>query len=462
MLSHYQKIEEIGRGGMGCVYKATDPMGKVVAIKMMSNKVTCYPEYRALFQSEVDSLKQMNHPSVVKIAGEPFSDQSGNLYLPMEFISGKTIEQYVRANGPLSPENAISVMVEILDAMSYIHHHQVVDKNGNARYVGCIHRDIKPSNIMIREDGSICIIDFGIAKDSAIGSSGKTVGRIIGTDGYMSPEQATGLNIDTRTDIYSLGCVFYYMLTGRAAIPKQDNDYKTVQAILASNMPLPSLTSPRISQKIDNVFLKAVDKNMTHRFQSAKEFRQALTEDKQETDEVSTNSIPTVRIGRGANNDIIVDARYDSVSTNHLIIRGITDTSKGGYKCSLQIEDISRNGSGINGRKIHHEVQVIDYSDTYSLPQVMLAGRSDCVLNWHEVISILRKQGWNTQTIKEPQPPVKEGLGIAWSIVSLLFPIIGWILWGVWKDEHPQKASTAAKMAWIGFFVNLVSYIFLI
>ena len=182
MSYQYSDNDIIGRGGMGCVYKGRDPAGNLVAIKMMSNQVTCYPEYRALFQSEVNALRKMNHPSVVRIVGKPFQDSAGNLFLPMEYVQGKTIEQYIRQNGPMSSNKAIEVMKMVLEAMQYVHEH------------GCIHRDIKPSNIMIRDDGRICIIDFGIAKDSEVGSSGKTVGRIIGTDGYMSPEQATGLS----------------------------------------------------------------------------------------------------------------------------------------------------------------------------------------------------------------------------------------------------------------------------
>lgn len=461
MPPRYQCIEEIGRGGMGCVYKGIDPTGKTVAIKMMSNEVTCYPEYRALFQSEVDSLRQMNHPSVVRIVGEPFSDPSGNLYLPMEFIQGKTIEQYVHSHGPMTPSEAISVMVKILDAMSYIHCHKIVDRYGHVRYAGCIHRDIKPSNVMMRDDKSICIIDFGIAKDSAIGSSGKTVGRIIGTDGYMSPEQAAGLNIDTRTDIYSLGCVFYYMLTGQPAIPKQESANKTIQAILSSNMPLPSHKSPGISQRIDAIFLKAVDKNMTHRWQTAEEFKRALINDDGEQDPQSTSRVPTVRVGRGANNDIVIDGQYDSVSMNHLVIRGINESSQNGSICYIQLEDISLNGSGVDGRKIHHEKQRIEYSDTHSLPQVMLAGRSDCILDWHEVVRRLKEQGWTVPAKAEHVQAPVEKLGIALGIACLLFPIVGWILWGVWKSEHPRKASSAAKWAWAGFLINLVSMIFL-
>lgn len=95
----YTIINKIGSGGMGCVYKARDSQGRIVALKMMSNKVTCYPEYRQLFQSEVDTLKMMNHLAVVHIVGEPYQYDAGNLYLPMEYVEGQTIEQWVKENG---------------------------------------------------------------------------------------------------------------------------------------------------------------------------------------------------------------------------------------------------------------------------------------------------------------------------------------------------------------------------
>lgn len=452
----------IGRGGMGCVYKGRDPKGNLVAIKMMSNQVTCYPEYRALFQSEVDSLRQMHHPSVVKIVGEPFGDSKGNLYLPMEFIQGMTIEQYVRSNGPIPPNIAKEFMIKILNAMSYVHSHRVADQQGHERYMGCIHRDIKPSNIMIRTNGEVCIIDFGIAKDSQVGSTGKTVGRIIGTDGYMSPEQANGLNIDKRTDIYSLGCVLYFMLTGQHAIAKKENDYKTIQAILHAEMPIPSHTNPGISSELDQVFLKAVDKDMRKRFQTADEFKQALSGESHLIP--PHQAVPTVTVGSSSDNDITINNQF--VSKHHLVIRGkqiaVEDPYNGSSSHSVvEVEDISRNGTGMNGRRLHHAIETIDFTTTHDLPQVMLAGRPECILNWSDVTSRLKAQGWDVTPLPPPPPPpphTPDSLAIGWAIVSLLFPIIGWILWGVWKEEHPEKASQAAKWAWAGFVINLISF----
>ena len=441
-MERYTLLEEIGHGGMGCVYKGHDNVtGNVVAIKMMSNKVTCYPEYRQLFQSEVDTLKKMNHPSVVHIVGDPYQE-NGNLYLPMEFVTGETIEQHVNKKGIFPVDEAIRIMLKVLEAIQYVH-----DR-------GKIHRDIKPSNIMLRPDGSICIIDFGIAKDARVGT-GQTVGRIIGTDGYMSPEQAKGLNIDKRTDIYALGCVFYFLLTGKHAIPKGNNDYETVCNILQSIPALPSEAVPGLPAHFDTIFLKAVDKNMTMRYQSAEEFKEAI-------EGINGNPTPKVTVGRLIENDISVD--NPDVSRHHLIIRGIEQpVTGGGYKYLIEITDDSTNGTGINGRLLRHQATTIDYNGTANLPEVMLAGRPELALDWNKVISKLKAKGWkpfahdgNGENNEGDLQPSREKLGLFLCIISFLVPIAGWVLWGVYRNEHPRKASMAAKMAWTGFIVGLI------
>lgn len=438
----YTLIEEIGHGGMGCVYKGMDQNGRKVAIKMMSNRVTCYPEYRQLFQSEVDTLKRMDHPAVVHIVGEPYRDDKGNLYLPMEYIEGQTIEQKVNSEGTIPMEEAVSLMCKILEALQYVH-----DRNR-------IHRDIKPSNIMIRPNGSICIIDFGIAKDARVGS-GNTVGHIIGTDGYMSPEQANGLNIDRRTDIYSLGCVLYYLLTGKHAISKGKNDYETICNILQNIPSLPSQSGTGVSTALDDVFAKAVDKNMTLRYQTASEFKDAI-------EQAIGKASPSVTIGRLESNNIVI--KHDDVSRRHLIIRGAERPMTGGAKqYQLEIVDVgSKNGTGINGRLLRNDTYSINYDGTVNLPEVLLAGKPELAINWPNVMSILRSKGWNPQVYdrpKPPKPPVpRESLHWFLCIVSLI-PPLGWILWGVYKDEHPQKASLAAKFGWIGFVISLIGFI---
>ena len=448
-MNDYKIIREVGKGGMGCVYESLDSSNNKVALKMMSAKAAAHPDYREMFDHEVRSLRKLSHPSIVKIVGEPFSDAGGNLFLPMEFVEGKTISQIVQANGAFNEQEALSIFIKLLDAFSYIHNKS------------CIHRDVKPSNIMIRPDGSICVIDFGIAKDSKT-STGKTIGRVVGTDGYMSPEQANGYNIDTRTDIYSLGCLLHYMLTGTHAIPKQSNDYDTICAILENNFPLVSEKGFTVSDKTQKAILTAVNKNMTLRFQTTEEFKAALTD----------KAICKISVGR-SNCDITLYGEY--VSSHHLdIIWEPQNEKASSYK--VTIKDHSTNGTGVNGRKIKNESYsfMINQSvkslmnDPSSLPQVMIAGLASHVLEWKTVLNILfEKMDLPTSIIDEYTgdtdvhgglvvPPKSEDITVGYGILCFVIPIAGWILGAVWKSENPIKAKSANKLAWYGFLFNLV------
>lgn len=449
-MNDYKIIREVGKGGMGCVYEATDTGSNKIALKMMAAKAASQPDYKEMFYHEVRSLQTLSHPSIVKIVGEPFSDEAGNLFLPMEFVEGKTLSQIVQVNGPYSEGEALSVFMRLLDVFSYIHRRH------------CIHRDVKPSNVMIRNDNSICVIDFGIAKDSKT-STGKTIGRIVGTDGYMSPEQANGFNIDTRTDIYSLGCLLHYMLTGSHAIAKQSNDYDTICTILENNFPLVADKGIAVSDRTQRAILTAVDKNMTLRFQTVDEFKAALTD----------GSSYKVTVGR-SNCNIILCGEY--VSGHHLDILWEAKDEKGSlYK--VTIADHSTNGTGVDGRKLKNDsftfmvnksVRAL-MADCSSLPQVMIAGLASYTLDWRSVLNVLfDKMDLPTSVLEEEtelrneyveDEPVSlnvEKITVGCAILSFLVPIAGWILGYVWKQNAPVKAKSANRLAWYGFLFNCV------
>lgn len=410
-IDQYTLTGILGSGGMGCVYDAFDANGQHVALKMMSNNLSYNPLYRTLFENEVNALKDMSHPNIVKILGNPFSDKAGNFYLPMEFVDGKTVAQYICDRGmPFSCDEAVSIMCKILDAIGYVHKH------------GHIHRDIKPSNIMISPDGNdVCLIDFGIAKDAKVGSTGHTVGTIIGTDGYMSPEQANGLNIDKRTDIYSLGCVLFYMLTGQDAIQKQQNNQATIIAINNTAMPMPSSVNQSVPIWIDEVFAVAVDKDMTKRYQKASEFKSALLQHGPTPDVVVVT--PTVAVGRGKNNDIIINDPHLHVSSNHLTITGTQEVVNGQVNHFIHIIDHSTNGTGISGKLFKNATETINYTSMANLPEVLLAGYPEFTLDWVQVIARLKQQGWGNQP--QPQPildlvdPVKKPWWKSWGCMSV-------------------------------------------
>ena len=468
-MSDYRIIREVGKGGMGCVYEALDSYGTKIALKMMSAKAASHPDYREMFDYEVQSLKKLSNPSIVKIIGEPFSDANGNLFLPMEFVEGRTLSQIIKSEGAFNENDAISIFTKLLDVFSYIH--------GKS----CIHRDVKPSNIMIRPDGSVCVIDFGIAKDSKT-STGKTIGRVVGTDGYMSPEQANGYNIDTRTDIYSLGCLLHYMLTGTHAIAKQSNDYDTICAILENNFPLVSDKGITISDRTQKAILTAVNKNMTLRFQTAEEFKKALTDTlltKSSTNTyiVSVGRSNVIITGPSHACDIIMSSEY--VSGHHLDIIWEPQNESGTLH-KVTINDHSTNGTGVNGRKIKNESYsfVVDKSvksllnDYSSLPQVMIAGLATHILDWEKVLSVLfEKMDLPTSVVEEyddgsVNPISKEeyeelvkytsDITVGFGILCFVFPIAGWILGAAWKSKFSIKSKSANKLALYGFLFYIV------
>jgi serine/threonine-protein kinase len=319
-------------------------------------------DLRARFHQEVKISSQMEHPSIVKMYAS--FEEKGNLYLVMEYIEGETIEQYVRRRGFIEEGEAIRLLCEILSALGYAHQK------------GFVHRDIKPSNIMIRSNGSVCLLDFGIAKD--MNSNGLTIGQAtIGTDGYMSPEQAGGYNIDHRSDIYSLGCVFFYMLTGRHAIEKKLNDHETRIAIIQNDFPQAADYNPNISANTQNALNRATHKNMMQRFQSCREFELELNNKRT----MIMNNNNSISVGRGDCDIIIPNPK---VSQHHADIR--IDVQSG-YTRYL-FRDRSTNGTVIDGRQIHNgEIEI--YPHTH--PVILLAGIAE--LKWKTIEEIFQKKG---------------------------------------------------------------------
>ncbi|GHU17013.1 hypothetical protein FACS1894163_07400 [Spirochaetia bacterium] len=352
----------LGQGGMGKVYLGTDNKGNLVAIKEMLAEYVTDNDLRARFHQEVKISSQMEHPSIVKMYAS--FEENANLYLVMEYVEGETIEQYVRQRGAIDEGEAIRLICEMLSALGYAHQK------------GFVHRDIKPSNIMIRPNGSVCLLDFGIAKD--LNSNGLTVGQVtIGTDGYMSPEQAGGYNIDQRSDIYSLGCVLFYMLTGHHAIEKRSNDHETRMAIIQNDFPQAVDYNPNISANTQKILNKATHKNMMQRFQSCREFELELNNRRTMVKD-NNNSIS---VGRG-NCDIVVP--HPKVSQHHADIKVETQAGRTRYI----FQDRSSNGTIIDGRKIHNgEIEL----NPQAHPVILLAGTAE--LKWNVVEETFQRKG---------------------------------------------------------------------
>ncbi|MDR1022790.1 MAG: protein kinase [Prevotellaceae bacterium] len=361
----------IGGGGMGNVYLGTDPQGNCVAIKRMHPQLTTDANMRAFFHKEISTHRQLDHPSIVKMYDS--FEEGGILYLIMEYVEGETLDKYVKRHGGVLPETeAVIILSDILPALSYFHS------------LGYVHRDIKPNNIMIRPNGKTCLLDFGVVKDMK-SSSNLTVGQKIGTDGYMSVEQALGYSINHLSDIYSLGCVLFFMLTGRTPFVKQTNDFDTRKTIIKQPFPKAQHFNPKVSDFIQSILDKATCKDMRLRFQSCCELELEIcgggTRVGPDTELDSRN---TISVGR-LNCDITVAPHNHRVSRHHLDITFVQNTDGGGsyYK----ISDRSANGTAVNGENIHNRTVETRYAAS-----LLLAGEE--ALKWTDVkAAFAQKQG---------------------------------------------------------------------
>lgn len=445
-MDDYTIIRELGKGGMGSVYEARDSHNIPIALKMMSRDLACNPEFHNLFISEANALKRINSPYVVKIVGEPYSDKTGSLFLPMEFVPGETIEAHVTRNGAYTETEALSLMTKILQGMRDVH------------AAGIIHRDIKPSNIMIKPNGDVCIIDFGIIKDAKM-PTGESFGTAIGSDGYMSPEQANGLSIDLRTDIYSLGCLLHYILTGKHAITKGNNNDATVNTILNDQFPSAQALVPTISNTVQAIIYKAVDKNMMLRYQTIDEFLIAV----ENTTQPTASATYKITVGR---NDCDINIADGYVSRQHLEIEVCHVDNH--YRISIY--DRSSNGTTIANRNLHNEMYsftVNNLSDTSQYPIVILANRKEATLSWDYVIEKLQQKGiTNCQRTNgwEMPPRIKDNshLNIGFIIMCVLIPLSGFILAIIYGKGAPRKSIEAISCSLASIVILFVFCIILL
>src|SRR5450759_3168499 len=254
----------VGRGGMAEVFRARDiRLDRIVAVKTLRDDLARDQTFQARFRREAQSAASLNHPSIVAgyVTGEDMLGPTPVPYIVMEYADGRTLRDLLREARRLLPERAMEITDGVLRALDYSHRH------------GIVHRDIKPGNVMLTRSAEVKVMDFGIAR--AISDAQATMtqtAQVIGTAQYLSPEQARGERVDARSDLYSVGCLLYELLTGRPPF-SGDSPVAIVYQHVRENPVPPSQLDREIPRWADAIVLKAMAKSPAGRYQDAAEMR---------------------------------------------------------------------------------------------------------------------------------------------------------------------------------------------
>ncbi len=266
----YELGELLGRGGMAEVRKGTDTrLGRIVAIKRLRTDLASDATFQARFRREAQSSASLNHPAIVAVydTGEEQAPDGAaghsvaQPYIVMEYVAGRTLRDILREGRKILPERALEITSGVLSALDYSHR------------AGIIHRDIKPGNVMLTPSGDVKVMDFGIARAISDASSTMTqTAAVVGTAQYLSPEQARGETVDSRSDVYSAGCLLYELLTGRPPFVGDSPVAVAYQHVREPAMP-PSDHDTELPPEVDAIVMKALAKRLEDRYQSAAAMR---------------------------------------------------------------------------------------------------------------------------------------------------------------------------------------------
>ncbi len=259
----YEVGELLGRGGMAEVRKGTDVrLGRTVAIKRLRTDLASDATFQARFRREAQSAASLNHPAIVSVydTGEEMSTDGSQVaqpYIVMEYVAGRTLRDILREGRKILPERALEITSGVLAALDYSHR------------AGIIHRDIKPGNVMLTPSGDVKVMDFGIARAVSDASSTMTqTAAVVGTAQYLSPEQARGESVDSRSDVYSTGCLLYELLTGRPPFVGDSPVSVAYQHVREQAQP-PSSFDEDLTPELDAIVMKSLVKDVDDRYPSA-------------------------------------------------------------------------------------------------------------------------------------------------------------------------------------------------
>jgi eukaryotic-like serine/threonine-protein kinase len=271
-ISHYEILEKLGEGGMGIVYKAHDTkLDRTVALKFLPQNVSPSDEDKTRFIQEAKAAATLNHQNICTI--HDIQEHENQLFIVMEYIDGQTLRDRteLQKDAPISLKQAIDIGIQISEGLAAAHES------------GIIHRDIKPENVMLKKDGRVVVMDFGLAKLRVSGVSRLTKeGSTVGTMGYMAPEQVQGLDVDHRADIFSLGVILYELFAGEAPFKGAHETAMAYEIVNVDPSPLTTL-KPDIDPELDRIVLECIDKDKDERYQSAREVAKDLKRFKRES-----------------------------------------------------------------------------------------------------------------------------------------------------------------------------------